>query len=61
MKLIYLIVSVLAFAGGLFFLILKMPYSTCFSDVIYAAMLVLLMLIGAVGVAINWEVIVLKK
>jgi membrane protein DedA with SNARE-associated domain len=55
MKLFSLILSVCVFFTSLYFLVAEIPSVDNLNDIIYVALLVILMAICIVGVIINWE------
>lgn len=55
MKLFSLVLSVIVFFTSLYFFALKLPEVNTDNDIIYVALLVILMAICIVGILINWE------
>lgn len=55
MKLFSLVLSVIVFFASIYFFTLKISEVNTENDVIYVALLVILMAICVVGVMINWE------
>ncbi|MCW4470070.1 hypothetical protein OGH69_13925 [Flavobacterium sp. MFBS3-15] len=59
MRLFSLILSIIVFIISLYFFVLEFPVSGDVNDLIYIALLAILMIICVVGVIINWSL--LKK
>lgn len=55
MKLFSLVLSIIVFFASIYFFTLKISEVNTENDVIYVALLVILMAICVVGVMINWE------
>ena len=61
MKLFSFLLSIVVFFASLYFFTLKVPDVNTDNDVIYIALLVILMAICIVGVLINWEFVTRRK
>ena len=61
MKLFSLLLSLIVFFASLYFFTLKIPEVNTDNDIIYIALLVILMAICVVGVLINWEFFTRKR
>jgi hypothetical protein len=61
MKLFSFLLSIVVFFASLYFFTLKVPDVNTDNDVIYVALLVILMAICIVGVLINWEFVTRRK
>jgi hypothetical protein len=56
MKVFSFVLSVVVFFISLYYFILKVPYINTLNDIIYIALLCILMAICIVGVIVNWEI-----